>query len=123
MDPVTAITLAGTIFQFVEYGGKFVGSTWRLYQKGATDAGNPEHLLGISEDLVNLIPKLQYSEGNRKTDAIEEESRGFQELAIDCKRTAERVVHLLQSLESAAASRRRRGAIKAAFQSYSRRTS
>lgn len=108
MDPVVAFSLAGTILQFLDSGTKFVKLARRLYKHGSDDANDHVHLLKITEDLdaVLLTLKSTENDGDRE--------KSISQLALDCGKTATRLLAILQKVRTSG-NISKRDALKAAF--------
>jgi hypothetical protein len=89
MDPVAAFSLAGTILQFVDSGTKFVTLAWRLYRSESDDANDHGDLLKITENLDAILPKLKSTESDGDTE------KSVSQLALDCGKTAARLLAIL----------------------------
>jgi hypothetical protein len=108
MDPVTAFSLAGTILQFVDSGTRFVMLAWRLYRSEPDDVNDHGDLLKITESLDAILPKLKSTESDSDTE------KSVSQLALDCGKTAARLLAILQKVK-ATENARKRDALKAAF--------
>lgn len=108
MDPVVAFSLAGTILQFVDSGTKFVALAWRLHRPESDDANDHGDLLKITENLDAILPKLKSTESDSDTE------KSVSQLALDCGKTAARLLTILRKVKTAE-NARKRDALKAAF--------
>ena len=108
MDPATAFALTGTVLQFVDFGGRFVGLALRLYRGTTGDGDIHQSLHEITKDLDTILPKL-----NQAQDCTDAE-KGLGQLALDCGKTAARLLGILQKVKPAE-NLRKRDALKAAF--------
>ena len=64
MDPLTALSLAGNVVQFVDFGNKLLSQSRELYRstRGSLAADDELHL--VTADLHALILKLRNSSGH-----------------------------------------------------------
>lgn len=62
MDPLTALSLAGTIVQFVDFGSKLLRDARGLYRSSSGALTANEELELVTADLRALIVKLRQSE-------------------------------------------------------------
>jgi hypothetical protein len=108
MDPVIAFSLAGTILQFVDSGTRFVMLAWRLYRSESDDVNDHDDLLKITENLNAILPKLKFMESDSDTE------KSVSQLALDCGKTAARLLVILQKVKTTE-NARKRDALKAAF--------
>lgn len=61
MNPLDALSLAGTIIQFVEFGSKVLAGTSELYNSGAEALTVNRQLSLVSQDLNSLSKRLSDS--------------------------------------------------------------
>lgn len=59
MAEAAALSLAANIFQFLDYGKKFVSLVWGIYKDGAESVDLLSHLRSRSKDLHLLFNDLQ----------------------------------------------------------------
>ena len=108
MHPVTAFSLAGTVLQFVDSGTRFVVLARTLYQHGSDDNNDHVTLLKVTVDLEAVLPQLE------ATEIDSDEKNGLGQLALDCAKTAKRLLAILRKVKIAEITRKR-DALKAAF--------
>lgn len=60
MDPLSALSIAAAVVQFVDIGGKFFTKLWTAYRNPDVSLNNAE-LAGINEQLVALATGLRES--------------------------------------------------------------
>lgn len=108
MDPVVAFSLAGTVFQFLDSGTKFVKLARRLYQHGSDDTNDHVQLRKITEDLDAVLLTLKSTENDC------DREKSISQLALDCGKTAARLLAILQKVKTSEDTRKR-DALKAAF--------
>lgn len=57
MDPLTALSLAGTVVQFVDFGSKLITSSVQLYKKGELDVH--AQATSATNDILDFTIKLR----------------------------------------------------------------
>jgi hypothetical protein len=82
MDPVTALSLAGVVIQFVDFTSRIVSKGWRLYQSPDGTLLENRVFELTTEDLMGIIEKLHTS---LPRDALKSLSDEDQALAMLCK--------------------------------------
>ena len=100
VDPLTALSVAGTIVQFVDFGTKLISRSKELYRSVDRALGVNKELEKIVEDLSKLLVKLQQpvrlkntSSGNdRDEDALES-------LCTACRNVADETLKRLEGLK------------------------
>lgn len=100
MDPLTALSVAGTVVQFVDFGTKILIKTRQIISSavGATAVNAESELL--TQDLVQLIVKL--GRPLRKSDARggeSEDEQALENLRDECRKVANELLHRLNGLK------------------------
>lgn len=57
MDPITALSVAGTVVQFVDFGHKLISASWQLYTK--SELGVHEQAASAANDILDYTVKLR----------------------------------------------------------------
>jgi hypothetical protein len=70
MDPLTALSLAGNIIQFVEFGSKLLLQGYELYLSNAGRLEVDEELELTTADLTSLIAKLRVAGVNESEPSV-----------------------------------------------------
>jgi hypothetical protein len=94
-DPLTAISLASAIVQFVDYGTKIVLNTKEIYQStsGATDANN--RLEAVMDAMMNLYIKLSAGDSLLQSDT----ERTLCHIARECHVLSKAISEILQKIK------------------------
>ena len=105
LDPVTALSVAGNVVQFVDFGKRVLRQGYLLYTSTNGVTSVNEELDLVCRDLLKFIAKLQWPEAtvDRPPDMAETE----QELQDLCVASAKIAEELLTTLKSASFTRRR----------------
>lgn len=98
MDPLTALSLAGTVIQFVDFGSKLVSAGRQLYKNGQLDihaqaARAADDLLDYS---VKLRRPLQTAESTRP---LTEDEKALEKICQDCDVLAQSFLARLDRLK------------------------
>ena len=105
MDPLTALSLAGNIVQFVEYGSKLFSQSRELYRssEGSLAADHELHL--VTSDLRALILKLSNDAPSLRLSGFkpnaEETSSTFGKVCNEAIALAEEILSRLDELKVA----------------------
>lgn len=97
LDPLSALSLAGTIVQFVDFSGKILNKSYELYTSATGSLAVNDELGLATSDLLKLITKLRLPTnvvGATGTPAEVEVS--LDKLCNECRKVAN---ELLDSLE------------------------
>jgi hypothetical protein len=97
LDPLTAISLAGNVVQFVDVIAKIISKTQELSLHGATQAAYNAEI--VIQDLLRLSKKLK--DGARAASAIPQtdDDKALEELCNGCINLSERVMKRLDKLK------------------------
>jgi hypothetical protein len=106
LDPLTALSLASSVVQFVDFGAKLISDGVELYEKGALS--NHDELKQASRDLIYLTGELMSpSQATRsgfqsgpKDERLPKEELGLQQLASSCRELGSELISILEGLEA-----------------------
>jgi hypothetical protein len=102
MDPLTALSVAGTIVQFVDFGTKIVRGTYHMYNSATGALPVNEELEIITRDLAVLVTKLRQplQAEDAPTGRLHNTLQvALQSLCDDCVRVADKLITRLDSLK------------------------
>ncbi|TGJ80507.1 hypothetical protein E0Z10_g8258 [Xylaria hypoxylon] len=89
MDPLSALSLAGNIVQFVEFACKLVSNTRERYCSSSTTTENLDYIDGIFERLVSFEAQLSRQDNARSQDtatgSVSAHSNALNELLEKCR--------------------------------------
>lgn len=95
MDPFTAIGLASSIVQFVDFSTKLIHGAREIYDSASSDTLENRSLEAVVGEMKRLSSKL-LSPG--KTHQTEEE-KALRRLAAECNILSNQILHLLQKIK------------------------
>lgn len=96
LEPLTAIGLAGNIVQFVDFTGKIVAKSLKLYRSSPGEPGDNASLEQVTGELRSLTKGLTIRftpPGNSGPDA------GILSVARACRTEAEKLLSVLEKLK------------------------
>ena len=96
LDPLTAISLASAVVQFVDFSVKLVSAGHELYDKGSLSRN--DEIEQISRDLSNLADDLGASRPPSANQPSQDEI-ALQKLAGSCKELADQMITVLETLK------------------------
>lgn len=102
MDPLSVVSLVGTIVQFVDFGGKLLSNAVELYQSPEGTLSANHELELVTTDLRALILKLRQSlnsEDEHPNQGIASQRSSFEVLCDEAVKVAEELVHRLEKLK------------------------
>jgi hypothetical protein len=102
MDPMSALTIAASVVQFVDYAGKVITSTKRIYKTYNNDAGENVDVKTITESLVSFYKDL--SDNLQTTMAVSSHDQPMISLCQRCRITCDELIAVLASLSKQACS-------------------
>ncbi len=102
MDPLTALSVAGTVVQFVDFGTKILRGTYAIYRSAAGALPVNEELEIVTRDLALLAAKLRRplrADDGRAARVHSTQQVALQSLCDECVRVAEKLVARLERLK------------------------
>lgn len=108
LDPMTALSLAGNIIQFVDFSTKLVAKGHELYNSAdGASVGNAE-LEAIAKDLQELHERLRSSQADpSSTIQVPDSEIALRKLSDQCSGVAEELVDTLEKLKVQGTANRR----------------
>jgi glutamate/tyrosine decarboxylase-like PLP-dependent enzyme len=102
MDPLTALSLAGTVIQFVDFGSKLLAGTYELYKSNTGDLEPNAVLYLVACDLEDLIIRFSQPPSSRTVSGVtrNEQKVGHEGLESICKGAVKVAQELKERLES-----------------------
>ncbi|KAE8450753.1 hypothetical protein EG329_005666 [Mollisiaceae sp. DMI_Dod_QoI] len=99
MDPLTALSLAGTIIQFVDFGSKLLSEAYKLYKspKGILTANEEFELVTI--DLKAFVDKLKPDLQAEIARPLTEDEAIFEDICQNATKIAEEIMGRLNKLK------------------------
>jgi len=102
MDPLTALSVAGTIIQFVQFGGQILNGSRQFYESASGALSVNEELEVITRDLSDLLFKLERPLGpSNPPDSLEKDAeyRGLEDIGAHCRKVANELLTRLNGLK------------------------
>jgi hypothetical protein len=99
LDPLTAISLAGNVAQFVDFSSKIVSKTRELTKsshRATQEAYNAEILV---RDLVRVTEKVKDGARDARASSPAEEDKALEDLCDGCIILSERIIKRLEKLK------------------------
>jgi hypothetical protein len=101
LDPLTALSLAGTVVQFVDFSTKLITKTYQLYKSKKGCLRVNEELEEVTLNLKTLALKLgrPLTLGNTPDDEQDEDAKALQILCQKCVTLADEMVERLDGVK------------------------
>ncbi|KAH8773150.1 hypothetical protein F5882DRAFT_172339 [Hyaloscypha sp. PMI_1271] len=102
MDPLSIVSLVGTIVQFVDFGGKLLSNAVELYRSPVGKLAAHHELELVTTDLQALISKLRqsfYSRDEPPTQDTASLRQSFEVLCDEAVKVAQELVNRLEKLK------------------------
>jgi hypothetical protein len=102
MDPLSVVSLVGTIVQFVDFGGKLLSNAVELYRSPIGTLAAHHELELVTTDLQALISKLRqslYSGNEPPGQETASQRESFEVLCDEAVKVAEELVNRLERLK------------------------
>ncbi|KAI0143451.1 hypothetical protein GGR57DRAFT_508155 [Xylariaceae sp. FL1272] len=104
MDPLTAVGLAGNIFQFISFVGGLLDQTRKLHASATGNSRNNDYIRDVCSTLVRLSAELQNpptSTENVFAGKLSQHGKQLSECATACSKECEDLLHIMNQLSSA----------------------
>jgi hypothetical protein len=103
LDPLSALSLASSIVQFVDFGIKLVSDGYELYERGSLKINDEleratRDLTQLAEDLATSPQTVSEQPGTRIRLPSKHE-RSLQQLAETCKELSDQLLSVLEDLK------------------------
>jgi len=119
MDPASAFSLAGTILQFIDTGGKFVGLALKFHRSTDEALSTFTELGGLTNNFELILAELEVPSCDSALPGQNQD--GLVQLAGDCRKVIDELKELLKRFNidniSKKGKKSKRDAIKLAFDS------
>lgn len=100
LDPLTALTLASSIVQFVDFGSKLVVTGYRSYKAFGQSFDQEIELDTITSSFNDLLDRLRSSADAAHPFQQSREDAALQRLATACQQTARELLDILEALKN-----------------------
>jgi hypothetical protein len=122
MDPLTALSIAGNIIQFVDFGSHLLGRAGALYRSPTGSLSFHDELQIVTTDLQTLVIKIQKSlpSANSQDSQDQEDTDGwssFKRICDEAAKVADELVGRLARLKVQDGKHRRLRSLKHAVDS------
>ncbi|KAM0152038.1 hypothetical protein ACHAQE_008220 [Botrytis cinerea] len=98
MDPLTALSIAGNIMQFLDFSCKLISGVQEIYQNGRLDVHTETQK--VVEDLSKFSSEMSISiQSDRTTRALTQNEIQLEELCSDCSSLAGELVKRLKTFQ------------------------
>ncbi|MCJ1381965.1 hypothetical protein MMC17_005077 [Xylographa soralifera] len=106
LDPFTALSLAGTVVQFVDFGNKLIKEGSELYHSASGALSVNAELENITVNLKAVTKKLETpSPTNTRSTETTKETEALRSLAESCSEAADELLKVLEDLKVKGANR------------------
>ncbi|KAF2853440.1 hypothetical protein T440DRAFT_505771 [Plenodomus tracheiphilus IPT5] len=101
MEPLSALSIATAVVQFLDFAGKLVSGTWTIYRgQPSNDAGGDSDIKTIMESLTKVTRKLQVTSTHNSLTPWSSQDVAITALAKRCTSVGEQLLELLEQLHS-----------------------
>lgn len=105
MDPLTAVSLAGTIVQFVDFSSKIVSKGYHLYTSGEGSLPENERLNYVTSDLKALSMRLKHHD---RLGCSTKDEQALEDMASRCSAISDELLAKLEKLRVSKNAKHRR---------------
>ncbi|KAL2848780.1 hypothetical protein BJX68DRAFT_238656 [Aspergillus pseudodeflectus] len=95
MDPLTAVSLAGTILQFIDFSSKLVAGTYEIYRSASGTTAENEDIATVIADLKEVTVELDVDITGRG-----KHEKALKALATKCAELSGQLLAVLEKLKT-----------------------
>ncbi|KAF2260634.1 hypothetical protein CC78DRAFT_555500 [Lojkania enalia] len=106
MDPLTALGLATSVIQFVQFAGKLISESQEAYESASGMSCRNINLENIANDLLNLHHQLLKDASRTPRAKLSAAEEHLQRLTRESIQVAERLIRVVQGLKSRGGNKR-----------------
>ena len=96
MEPLSAIGIAGSIINFVDFTSKLISGTYEIYSSSAGATDEHADLAKVIEDVLDVTRRLSYSTRPAMTD----DETALLGLVSNCRELSQELVQVLKRLQT-----------------------
>ncbi|KAF7926341.1 uncharacterized protein EAE98_006636 [Botrytis deweyae] len=100
LDPLSALSLAATIFQFVDFGSKVISTATELHHSSEGALANNLELSTIISDLSSISSDLSARSSAQGKHSYNKDELALIDLASQCKELSDKLLHDLDGLNN-----------------------
>lgn len=106
MDPLSAVSLAGTVVQFLDFGIKLVAKTHEIYNSAEGAEVRNIELDAIAQNFVSLNQRVRNRSRQVCAYAISEDEKALEAMTEQCNKVGEELIDALQKAKVQGAHKR-----------------
>jgi len=100
MDPLSVLSVTSAVVQLIDFTGKLVGGTYRIYKAGTGDTPKTSELKSITNNLITLNRGVEKSLISKKGTGLgSQNEHDLYNLCMDCNQVAQELITALQKLQ------------------------
>ena len=101
LGPFTALSLAGNVVQFVQFGCQLAAKAHNIYSSTSSASEESLEIESVTTRLLGTVHELSshLDSGEVKEDSISRSSKRLLEIAKACKMIAEDILHRLEAMK------------------------
>lgn len=100
MEPFSALSVATAAIQFIDFTGKIVSGTWKIYKLDPGHSQEYSDIRTITNSLTGLTADLRSSIGNPDKTLCSDQDKQIEDLGERCFELGEELISVLDRLES-----------------------
>jgi hypothetical protein len=95
MEPLSALSVAAAVVQFLDFGGTVISSTYAIYKSSSKKSEGTDNIASITARLVDLNTNLEQSAKFSPTSRLDRE---IVQLCQQCNKAADTLLDALRQL-------------------------
>ena len=100
MEPLSALSVATAVTQFLDFTGAVLSSTWKIYISNDDDFGPNPDIVTITKNLNELNGNLRHSSSCSHHSSPTKQDQDIERLCGRCVELGDRLITVLNSLQS-----------------------
>jgi hypothetical protein len=103
MEPLSALSVATAVTQFIEFTGTIISGTWKIYRSDPVPGGvrhEYDHIFPVTKRLTELTKSLRDSIRPTHGTSLSSQDEELKTLGCECVRVGEQLLSVLDSLKS-----------------------
>ncbi|KAF2017574.1 hypothetical protein BU24DRAFT_317882, partial [Aaosphaeria arxii CBS 175.79] len=100
MEPLSALSIATAVVQFLDFAGNIVTSTWEISKSSSGDSNRNSDLRGITQNLQELNGTLRQAVNDPNLVPFSSQDQEIADLCRKCNDVAEKLIGILDRVRS-----------------------
>jgi hypothetical protein len=100
MEPLSALSIATAVVQFLDFAGSILSSTYKIYTSSPGDLGQNNDVRSITKSLIDLNTKLEADLNYPTPGRLSSQDKYISQLGRECNEIGNRLVLALERIQA-----------------------